>query len=237
MSTHGKFITFEGGEGAGKSTHTNLLAERLRARGIKVLITREPGGSPFAERLRQILLDGAPEPEPRTPLSETLLFYAARADHLERVIRPALREGQWVICDRFSDSTRVYQGHAGATKEQIIEALELLVVTPTKPNLTFIIDLPPEIGLGRAAVRSVGDAFANAKSGLSRERGQAAQGLLADRYEGRSLDFHRQVRDGFLKIAAIDPERCVVINGQKTTDEVAAAIWDAVDAKFFTGAP
>jgi dTMP kinase len=231
----GKFVTFEGGEGSGKSTHARLLAERLGERGIDVLITREPGGSPFAERLRNVLLD--PAVEAHSALSEVLLFYAARADHLDTVIRPALNEGRWVVCDRFSDSTRVYQGHAGKLREQVIEALELLVVTPTRPDLTFIIDVPPEIGLGRAAVRGAGAEAASAgKPGPARERGQAAQALLADRYESRSVDFHRRVREGFLKIAAADPGRCKVINGQRTTEEVAGEIWHAVETQLLAGA-
>ena len=132
----GKFITFEGGEGAGKSTQVGLLAVRLRAAGIDVVMTREPGGSPFGERLRDLVLDPA-TPE-HSALSEALLFFAARADHLETTIRPALAEGRWVICDRFSDSTRAYQGSAGAVAPEIIDALDQLVVAETQPDLTVI---------------------------------------------------------------------------------------------------
>jgi dTMP kinase len=231
----GRFITFEGGEGSGKSTHARLLSERLRARGIGVVETREPGGSPFAERLRGILLGH--NIEPHSPMSEALLFYAARADHLDAVIRPALRDGRWVVCDRFSDSTRVYQGYAGSLREQIIEALELLVVTPTKPDLTFIIDVPTEIGLGRVAVRGSGMIErAGAKLGADQEQGRVAQGLLADRYESRDFAFHRRVREGFLKIAAAEPDRCAVINGQRPTEEVASAVWAAVEERLLAGA-
>ncbi len=144
--TAGKFITFEGGEGSGKSTQAHNLAGRLRAQGIEVVLTREPGGSPFAEALRTLILD--PETPPHSALSEALLFYAARADHLDKTIRPALNAGAWVICDRFSDSTRVYQSEAGGLPGEVLDALEEIVVSPTVPDLTFILDLPAELGLG-----------------------------------------------------------------------------------------
>ena len=146
--TAGKFITFEGGEGSGKSTQARHLAERLRQQGIEVVLTREPGGSPFAEALRALILD--PETPPHSALSEALLFYAARADHLDKTIRPALNAGRWVICDRFSNSTRVYQSEAGGLPGEILDALEEIVVGPTGPDLTLILDLPAEPGLGRA---------------------------------------------------------------------------------------
>ncbi len=141
----GKFITFEGGEGSGKSTQARRLADRLRGEGLSVTLTREPGGSPFAEALRGLLLDA--NTPPHSPLSEALLFYAARADHLDKTIRPALSSGAWVICDRFSDSTLVYQGRAGGLPDHIFTALEKIVVAPTLPDLTFILDLPAEQGL------------------------------------------------------------------------------------------
>src|SRR5262245_58903953 len=139
----GRFITFEGGEGSGKTTQARLLAEVLRRSGIVPILTREPGGSPFAEQVRNLILD--PEVAPHGPLSEALLFYAARADHIEKVIRPSLVAGQWVICDRFSDSTRVYQVEAGGLPLDVFKALELIVVKLPYPDLTFILDVPAEV--------------------------------------------------------------------------------------------
>lgn len=210
-----------------------MLAERLRGRAIDTVLTREPGGSPFAERLRNILLD--PGVEPHSALTETLLFYTARSDHLDAIIRPALKEGRWVVCDRFSDSTRVYQGHAGALREQIIEALELLVVAPTRPDLTLIIDVPAEIGLARAVVREGSKNDRAGKTPSDQDESRIATGLLSDRYESRDLAYHRRLREGFLKIAAAEPERCVVIDGQQRPEEVAAAIWRAVTARLIEG--
>jgi dTMP kinase len=230
----GKFITFEGGEGSGKSTQARLLAERLRGRGTEAVLTREPGGSPFAERLRKILLD--PATEPHSPLAETLLFYAARADHLDAVIRPALTLGGWVICDRFSDSTRVYQGQAGVLREQVFDALELVVVAPTRPDLTFIIDVPAEIGLARAMVREGSKDDRSGRPGVDQGENRIARGLLSDRYESRDLSFHRRLREGFLKIAAAEPVRCVVIDGQQSPDEVAQSVWQAVTERMIAGA-
>src|ERR1700674_3233425 len=147
----GKFITFEGGEGSGKSTQARLLVDRLKARGIDAILTREPGGSPFAEQVRALLLD--PATPSHSALSEALLFYAARADHLDKTIRPALAGGRWVICDRFSDSTSVYQGVAGGLAGDALDALERMVVAPTRPKITFILDLAPAHGLARARAR------------------------------------------------------------------------------------
>src|SRR5262245_48726206 len=153
----GRFITFEGGEGSGKSTQAKRLFDGLRARGIDVLMTREPGGSPFAEQARELILN--PAIAAHTPLSEALLFYAARADHLHKTIRPALGVGRWVICDRFSDSTRVYQCDAGGLALDVFKALEQMVVSLTFPDLTFILDVPAEVGLGRAATRRLAQAL------------------------------------------------------------------------------
>ena len=215
----GKFITFEGGEGSGKSTQARLLAERLGALEIDVLVTREPGGSPFAERLRALLLD--PAVEAHSALAEALLFYAARADHLDKIIRPALADGRWVVCDRFSDSTRVYQGLAGTVPLATIEALERLVVHPTVPDLTFVIDIDPRVGLARAASRRV-----------AREPRNSAP----DAYEKRDPAFHARLRDGFLSIAAADPARCVVVDGGGKAEEVAKAVWATLDARLLAGA-
>jgi dTMP kinase len=208
-----KFITFEGGEGSGKSTQARRLADKLRDTGIAVVLTREPGGSPFAEALRGLILD--PKTPPHAPLSEALLFYAARADHLDKTIRPALRDG-WVICDRFSDSTRVYQGTAGGLPESIFAALEEIVVAPTKPDLTFILDLPAEAGLSRALGR--------------REK------TAPDAYEGRELAYHRALRDGFMALARSEPERCVLIDAAQDEAAVAASIWRAVEARLLAEA-
>lgn len=213
--TRGKFITFEGGEGSGKSTQIVRLAEKLRSRGVDVLSTREPGGSPFAERLRRLLLD--PSTEPHSALAEALVFYAARADHLDRVIRPALAAGTWVLCDRFSDSTRVYQGHGGRLDLSSIDALDRLVVRPTSPDLTLVIDLDPVIGLERAAQRRKAPG-----SGAPRE---------ADAFERRDLAFHNLLREGFLAIAHAEPKRCAIIDGSRAAEAVHFEIMEAVEAR------
>ena len=213
----GKFITFEGGEGSGKSTQARLLWDRLKARGIDALLTREPGGSPFAERVRALLLD--PAIPSHAALSEALLFYAARADHLVKTIRPALTAGRWVICDRFSDSTRVYQGAAGGLDAETLEALERLVVVPTRPHLTFILDLPPMEGLARA-----------------RARGKLAGGAPADPFEGRDPAFHERLRKGYAAIAKAEPRRCTLVDAAKPTDVIAAEIWTLVEQRLLSGA-
>jgi dTMP kinase len=218
------FITFEGGEGSGKSTQARRLAETLRARGLDVVLTREPGGSAFAEAVRKLLLD--PGTPPHSALSEALLFYAARADHISQTIRPALEAGRWVICDRFSDSTRVYQSHAGGVARSAIEALEKLVVAPTNPDLTLIVDVPADVGLARANLRRV------EKPGASRN----GQHQATDRYESRDLAFHERLRDGFLAIARAEPQRCRLIDGRGSEDAVAALVWRAVEARLLAGA-
>jgi len=204
----GRFITFEGGEGSGKSTQARLLADKLRTRGIDPILTREPGGSPFAEQVRTVILD--PETAPHSALSEALLFYAARADHVEKVIRPALVTGRWVICDRFSDSTRVYQVEAGGLPLEIFKALELIVVKLTYPDLTFILDIPAEAGLQRATTRRLA---------------RAISGEDADAYERRDVAYHERLREGYLGIAKAESRRCKVIDGSATTEAVAAAVW------------
>lgn len=206
----GRFITFEGGEGTGKSTHAARLAERLRSLGVGVHQTREPGGSPGAEIIRYVILSGAAKPF--GPEAEAMLFAAARNDHLDTVIRPALERGVWVICDRFADSTRVYQGVAGDVDNRSIRALERIVVGETKPDLTFILDVPAEVGMERAAKR----------------RGVAG----ADRFEGEAIAFHEKLRDGFLMLAASEPERCVLIDATVSKDDVAAEIWRVVNERF-----
>jgi dTMP kinase len=198
----GKFITFEGGEGAGKSTQAALLARRLSSMGIGVLLTREPGGSPGAEIIRHVLLSGAARRF--GPDAEALLFAAARADHLDTAIKPALRSGQWVICDRFLDSTRVYQGLVGKVDLPFIKGLEKLTVGAASPDLTLILDLPAEIGLARAHAR----------------RGDT----VADRFETEDLAYHQALNAGFRAIAGEERERCVLIDANRPQDCVAAEI-------------
>jgi dTMP kinase len=199
----GAFITFEGGEGAGKSTQIARLAATLRARsGRAVCVTREPGGSPRAEEIRAALLGGIAKPY--GPFAEALLFSAARIDHLDQRIRPALNRGETVLCDRFIDSTRAYQGAAGGLDPAVVAALERVTVGPTRPDLTLILDLDPEAGLARAAARGAG------------------QG--ADRFEAEALDFHVRLREAFLAIARAEPVRCVVIDAGRDPDSVESTI-------------
>lgn len=202
----GRFITFEGGEGTGKSTHAAALAERLRALDLDVEITREPGGSPGAEIVRHILLSGFAKPLGAE--AEALLFAAARDDHVHSRILPALQQGKWVICDRFTDSTRVYQGVLGKVDRRLLNALGRVTIGTLEPDLTFILDVPAEIGLMRATQR----------------RGQGA----ADRFEGEAVEAHIAMREAFLRIAAEEPARCVPIDASRDKDAVAAQIWAAV---------
>ncbi|MBS7539885.1 dTMP kinase [Ancylobacter lacus] len=205
-TSRGRFITLEGGEGAGKSTQARRLAERLRGAGYEVVTTREPGGSPGAEAIRHVLLSGAAKPLGAE--AETMLFAAARADHLATTIRPALERGAWVICDRFADSTRVYQGSAGHVGQGLIAALESVTVGDTRPDLTLVLDLPVEEGLARAARRSAGG--------------------KTDRFESETLDFHRRLREGFRALVAAEPRRCALIDAGRDPLTVSNAIWDVV---------
>ncbi len=213
--TRGKFITFEGGEGTGKSTQAQLLADYLRSVGCEVVMTREPGGSPFAEVVRQLILD--PDTPHHSALAEALLFYAARADHVDKVIRPALDRGQWVICDRFSDSTRAYQGEVGGLAAATIDVLERLVVHPTLPDLTIILDLDPVVGLARAEQRRVGTV--------------SGPFVPADRYEARTVQFHERLRAAFLSYAKQDTRRCLVVDAFRSVDEIAEDIQGYVTAR------
>ncbi len=203
----GRFITLEGGEGAGKSAQARALVHRLGSLGLAVISTREPGGSPHAEALRRIILDG--EAARFGPAGEALLFSAARIDHIEKTIAPALARGAWVISDRFADSTRAYQGVGGKLDDAFVARLERVAVGDRRPDLTLILDLPPEQGLARAA----------------RRRGA---GEDADRFEREDLGFHRALRESFLAIARAEPERCVVIDASPEERIVADAIWGAV---------
>lgn len=210
----GYFITFEGGEGAGKSTQIRRLAEKLVADGRSVVVTREPGGTDLAEAIREFILSGSAET--LGPEAETMLFAAARADHVDRVIRPALARGDWVLCDRFIDSTRAYQGSDGVDAH-LLDSLEKIAVGPVRPNLTLILDLPVEIGLDRA----------------NRRRSGTEGG--ADRFERETIERHQKRRDLFLAIAAREPERCEVIDANRSQDEVADAIWQAVRQRLTEG--
>ena len=202
-SGRGRFITFEGGEGAGKSTQIKKLADRLKAAKLRIRVTREPGGSPGAEIMRHLVLSGMGKL--LGPEAETLLFAAARDDHVRTVILPALNQGVWVLCDRFADSTRAYQGSLGQVPEGLINAMQRVTIGDLKPDLTIILDLPVEIGLQRAAAR----------------RGNGTP----DRFESEKLSFHQGLREAYRKIAAGDPARCALIDANSDPDTVAGRVW------------
>lgn len=205
----GRFITFEGGEGSGKSTHAAALAGHLKSAGIDVVQTREPGGSPGAEVIRHILLSGLAKP--LGVETETLLFAAARDDHVRSTIAPALAAGQWVICDRFIDSTRVYQGVLGKVDARLIHGLERVTVGAAMPDLTIILDVPASLGLSRA----------------SRRRGSDK----ADRFESENLAFHERLRDAYRALAEEEPDRCVIVDGRNAREVVSADIWTIVQQR------
>jgi dTMP kinase len=205
----GKFITFEGGEGTGKSTQAAMLALRLEAFGLAVLLTREPGGSPGAEIIRHVLLSGAVKP--LGPEAEAMLFAAARLDHVQLAIEPALEAGKWVVCDRFADSTRVYQGALGKVDQRLIKALERVCLGDLSPDLTLVLDLPVEAGLQRQAQR----------------RGDAGP----DRFEAEDVDFHENLRKAYLALARDEPQRCAVIEAGGTKEDVAKQIWAVVTSR------
>lgn len=205
----GKFITFEGGEGAGKSTQAAALAARLESLGLGVLLTREPGGSPGAEVIRHVLLSGAAKPF--GPEAEAMLFAAARDDHLQCSILPALAAGKWVVCDRFADSTRIYQGVVGKVDQRFIKALERLSIGDLTPDLTFVLDLPAALAMERAARRR--------------------SGLAPDRFEGEKIDFHENLRQAYLALAVAEPQRCVIIDASAPKEEVSKRIWATVNAR------
>jgi dTMP kinase len=207
MTRRGRLITFEGGEGAGKSTQIERLAAALRGAGIDPLVTREPGGTPGAEQIRTLLLEGAPDRW--LPLTEVLLLLAARHDHVARRIAPALTAGRWVVCDRFIDSTRVYQGIAGAVDRAVIDRLHRAVLGELRPDLTVILDLPAALGLGRRREAS----------------GQ-------HRYEQMTIAFHERVREGFLATARAEPERCTVIDASRGVETVASEVRGLVAHRF-----
>ena len=200
------FITFEGGEGSGKSTQIKLLKERFESLGKLVIATREPGGTPDGEAVRALLVTG--EAGRWSAEAETLLNYAARDNHLNKIIRPALVDGKIVLSDRFMDSTRAYQGYAGACTFHLIDELERSIVGTTRPDITFIFDIDPMVGLERAT-----------------EQGKGKE----DRYERMGLAFHQRLRDGFLEIAEQNPQRCRVINAADSIETVAETIWKRVN--------
>jgi dTMP kinase len=208
MTERGRFISFEGGEGAGKSTQARRLAATLEARGIFCVITREPGGSPGAEDIRKLLVNG--DPGRWDALTETLLLYAARADHVARTIKPAIEQGRWVLCDRFADSTYAYQGAGRGLDRETVRRIEAVTIGDFKPDLTLVLDLPAEDGLKRANARASAET----------------------RFEQFDIGFHERLRQAFLDIAKRAPDRCRVIDARADENTVAQAIWKAVAARF-----
>jgi dTMP kinase len=202
----GRFITFEGGEGSGKSTQAGILANRLSRAGRAVFATREPGGSPAAEEIREALLAG--EISQFGPLAEAVMFAVARGDHVDTAIKESLQEGKWVVCDRFVDSTRAYQGVTGGVPRGLINALEQLTVGALSPDVTFILDIPADEGLARAQAR--------------------AEGAEPDRFEGQELMTHERIRRAFLDIAEEEPGRCIVVDASQPEAMVAEDVWEAV---------
>lgn len=203
-----RFITFEGGEGAGKSTHARQLSETLAQRGIASILTREPGGSEGAEQIRKLLVEG--EPGRWAPLVETLLLFAARADHIGTVIEPALATGKWVICDRFTDSTFAYQGAGRGVSEADIECIDRLIAGSFRPDLTLILDAPVAEAMSRIGSRAHAE----------------------DRFEKFDMAFHERLRSYFRELARREPQRCVLIDSSATPEEVSAEILRAVTGRF-----
>ncbi len=209
----GQFISFEGGEGSGKSTQILLLAEKLRANGVEVVVTREPGGSEGAEQLRHLLLTG--DIAAWSPISEALLFAAGRSDHLEKLIRPSLDNNIWVLCDRFLDSTRAYQGVAGKVPQEFIEMIEKHVVADSLPNKTYILDLDPQVGLARANARIA-------------EFSKNTAAISEDRFENMRLQFHKDLRNCYIDIAKNESVRCTIINAERDIATIHGEIWQDV---------
>jgi dTMP kinase len=203
-----QFITLEGGEGTGKSTQAKRLAATLQKRGIESVVTREPGGSPGAEQIRELLVHG--EPGRWSALTETLLVFAARVDHVERTIKPALASGKWVISDRFTDSTYAYQGVARGTDREIIRRVQSAAIGDFKPNLTLVLDLPVSVGLERAKARAGSE----------------------NRFEGFDVEFHQKLQQAFVDIARRNGERCVLLDAGGSEDDVAELIWQTVAKRF-----
>ena len=207
-----RFITLEGGEGSGKSTQIKLLDEWLSGKGIDHILTREPGGAPGAEQIRNLVLTG--DVDRWTPMTEVLLYTAARSDHVERVILPALEQDKWVLCDRFTDSSLAYQGAGRGVGIEKVRDLQHLVLGNFKPDLTLLLDLPVTVGLGRA---------------VSRETGKAN---MEDRFERMDVTLHEASREVFLNIAKEEPDRCIVVNADQTIDDLQLQLREIIEAKF-----
>ncbi len=210
----GRFISFEGGEGAGKSTQVRLLAAKLRKAGLSVVETREPGGTPGAEAIRSLLVTG--DGDKWDPMTEALLHVAARHEHVRNKIEPALKAGKWVISDRFANSTMAYQGYAQRLGRDAMTALGKLSLGGFKPDLTIILDIPPKTGLARAHERHAGK--------------HAAE--IEDRYERMGDAFHRKLRAAFRDIAKREPRRCKLVDASGTPDKVGEAVWTIVSGRF-----
>jgi dTMP kinase len=211
----GLFVTFEGGEGSGKTTQINKLSQTLSNEGRKVLTTREPGGTAEGEKLRNLLVqrDGGNW----NPMSECLLLFAARSMHVEKIIKPALESGKIVVSDRFTDSTRAYQGYGHGMEISTIEQMNTLVLGDFKPDLTIILDIEPAAGLERSERRLAGENFMGARS--------------EDRFEKLDLEFHKKLRNGFLSIAQSDPKRCTVIDATQDLETISKLILSAVKGR------
>jgi dTMP kinase len=201
VSARGRLITLEGVDGAGKSTHIEFLAQRLQARGRQLLVTREPGGTPLAEKLRALVLT-----EPMTPLTETLLMFAARTDHVERVIRPALQSGRWVLCDRFTDATAAYQGAGKGVSQDLIQRLAEASHPGLVPDRTLIFDCPYDVARRRLA----------------------ASGRTLDRFENEGAEFFDRVRQAYLARAAAQPERIRLIDATQTIEEIHKTLEESI---------
>ena len=214
--TTARFITLEGGEGAGKTTQARLLVERLGRAGIKAVATREPGGAPGAEEIRGLLVSG--EAGRWQAMTETLLHTAARVEHVAHLVRPSLAAGTWVVSDRYVDSTLAYQGAAQNVGPDAVQALHSIALGGLMPDLTLVLDMEPEAGLARARARAV--------------PGSAGPGAAEDRYERMGLDFHRRLRGAFRDIAAAEPERCVIVGADGDVEAVSNRLWAAVAGRF-----
>lgn len=214
--TRGKFISFEGGEGGGKTTQLNFLYDTLKSIDIDVIQTREPGGSKGAEEIRNLLVEGPPERW--DAVTETLLHCAARRDHIKTTILPALEKGLWVLTDRFSDSTMAYQGYGHGVNKKALQNLQQFVAGTMQPDMTIILDLPVKVGLARAEKR--------ATQQINNNNGQE------DRYERMGADFHERLRKGFLNIAKNNRKRCIIIDTTRSVEEIQSTIQRLVFKKF-----
>jgi dTMP kinase len=214
QASRARFITFEGGEGVGKSTQVKRLLANLVGTSIEAVRTREPGGTPKAEAVRSFILQGRSESWGSG--SEAVLFAAARLNHVNDLIAPNLAAGKWVISDRFHDSTRAYQGLTGGVDDKLIDALESLALDGHSPDLTILLDMDPETAFRRVAQRAVEDGLA----------------LTGDRFEKEDIEWHKRLRNSFLAIAEANPQRCVVISAEQSEDSLEAAIWAVISEKF-----